>query len=73
MNLYAFSAWQAVVAAELGRRLAEPVTVGVLCDITDSYHIYGRDIDAARRFLRKMEKRGFAERMWTTDDVERLG
>jgi thymidylate synthase len=67
MNLYAFAGLQAHLAARLSERLGQPVGCGRIVDITDSYHIYGKDREDLEKFIRSLEKRTFEQRTWRDD------
>ena len=64
MNLYAFSALQAWLAFQLSNRLGGAVYSGTLVDFTNSYHIYGRDVEAAGLFVARLRQRTFEKRTW---------
>jgi thymidylate synthase len=52
MNMFGFVMFNRdVIAAEVARRLDEPVRLGRLNWQADSYHIYGKDIEAFRKML----------------------
>jgi thymidylate synthase len=68
MNLYAFAALQASLAARLSERLGQPVGCGRIVDITDSYHIYGKDRGDLANFIRLLDERTFEERTWRDDE-----
>lgn len=68
MNLYALSALQASLAARLSERLGQPVGCGRIVDITDSYHIYGKDREECAKFIRSLERRTFEQRTWRDDE-----
>lgn len=59
MNIYAFTEFQAALAAELG------VEVGTYVHIADSFHIYGSYFDEYAGFLRYVATN--KDRFWTTD------
>jgi thymidylate synthase len=67
MNSFAISELQKYVCVELSRKLSKPVVCGRIVDISDSYHIYGKDIPALQQFLDSTLKRKFVDRTWTTD------
>ena len=61
MNMHAFTELQATVASAVG---VEP---GEYIHIVDSFHIYGSYFDEFEGFLRTVESRRFADRVYTTD------
>ena len=66
MNLWAEAAFMEKCAGQLQAKLGRQVRVGRLCDISDSYHIYGKNIaEFKERFLTQMDRRGIEERTWT--------
>ena len=64
MNVYALTDLQRIIADEISRKIAQPVTVGRYVDITDSLHIYGSYFDEAAIEVRKMRQSPFTERAW---------
>jgi thymidylate synthase len=66
MNLYAFAALQAHLAARLSERMGAQVLCGRIVDMTDSYHIYGKDREECAKFIRSLDRRTFEERTWRT-------
>lgn len=68
MNLYALSALQASLAARLSERMCGHVRCGRIVDITDSYHIYGKDREECAKFIRSLERRTFEQRTWRDDE-----
>jgi thymidylate synthase len=68
MNLWAEVAMMEMVAAELTKRIGKPVYIGRLCDLSDSFHIYGRNIaEFKERFLGLTAKRSIEDRTWTRE------
>jgi len=61
MNMYAFTELQRVLATEIG---VEP---GEYIHIADSFHIYGSYFQEFEGFLRTIEVRKPAERVYTTE------
>ncbi|HUT58436.1 MAG TPA: thymidylate synthase [Phycisphaerae bacterium] len=61
MNMYAFTELQSMVAAELG---IEP---GHYMHIADSFHIYGSYFQEFEGFLKTVESRDEADRLFSTD------
>jgi thymidylate synthase len=67
-NMYAFTAIQAELAAELSSRLGRSITPGQYNHIADSYHIYGAYYEEVDAFLAGLGARSFAERTYREDD-----
>jgi thymidylate synthase len=66
MNLWAEVAFMEMCAGMLQARLNRPVRVGRLFDISDSYHIYGKNIaEFKERFFSEGAKRSVEDRTWT--------
>lgn len=78
MNLFAMVALQEHIAKEVAKRLDKPVIVGQMVDISNSYHIYGKDFGDKEKpepgtffgFLRLLKDRNFDERTWTMEFAE---
>lgn len=70
MNMWAYIELQKYIASLLEGRVGKPVVLGRYTDISDSYHIEGKDEKEVEDFLRLIEKRSFEERTWTTAFVE---
>jgi thymidylate synthase len=73
MNLFAMSELQKMLAEKISDRIGEKVVVGQMVDISDSYHIYGKDYknpdlpQSFQGFLKMYKEREFSERVWTTE------
>lgn len=60
MNMFALSELHKEFAKMLSEKTGREVRVGGYVDISDSYHIYGRDLrDFEKRFLKPLEEREF--------------
>lgn len=65
MNMFALIMLQVKIAARISELAGRDVRVGRYCDFSDSYHIYGKDLEEFRgRFLGAMKKRTFEERTY---------
>lgn len=64
MNLYALASLQKKIADYLQERTSKPVSCGRIVDISDSFHVYGKDLKDLENLLRQIEKRPFALRTW---------
>ncbi len=72
MNMDAFIFWMGLIAVEVSRKAGRPVKLGRYCDKSDSFHIYGKDIEEFKRlFLDNIYNgtRTFADRTYTTADI----
>jgi len=70
MNMFALIMLQKQIAARITKLSGTPVVLGRYCDLSDSYHIYGKDFPEFKgRFLGQMEKRTFAQRTIRYEDV----
>jgi thymidylate synthase len=73
MNLFAMSELQKMLAEKISDRIGEKVVVGQMVDISDSYHIYGKDYrnpdlpQSFQGFLKMYKEREFSERVWTIE------
>jgi thymidylate synthase len=67
MNSFALSEFQKYVCVKLSKKFSKPVVYGRIVDVSDSYHVYGKDITALQKFLDSTRKRPFSDRVWTTD------
>lgn len=68
MNLWGEVAFMQYVAGKLQLKLGKPVRVGRLCDISHSYHIYGKRVEAFKElFLAGVERKTFEDRTWTRE------
>jgi thymidylate synthase len=71
MNMFAFISWQALIAEEVSDRAQREVRLGRYCDISDSYHIYGRRLEHfENNFLKLRKERTFEDRTWTREFVQ---
>lgn len=60
MNMFALTELQKEFAEMLSEKIGRKVEVGRYVDISDSYHVYGRDLkDFEQRFLRSIKERKF--------------
>lgn len=71
MNVFAFCGPQGLQGS-IARRIAEKagreVRCGRYCDLSDSYHIYGRRLrDFEEGFLKLVKTRSFEDRTWTRE------
>jgi len=74
MNLWAFCGPQGLQGS-IARRIAEKagreVRCGRYCDLSDSYHIYGKRLQAFEEgFLKLVKTRSFEDRTWTREFAE---
>ncbi len=76
MNMFAMVSLQEMIANKVSEILGEPVIVGPMVDISDSYHIYGSywkdagDASSFQGFLKTIEVRTFKQRTWTMEFAE---
>lgn len=74
MNVYVMTLLQEMMAEEVTKRIKKKVLVGRYVDISDSYHIYGKDFYGSQGFvdffLKQVKERTFSKRTWTTDFAE---
>jgi len=70
MNMFGFCRFnQDLIAAEIARRSGRRVELGRLNWQADSFHIYGKDVEAAeQRFFRRLESTSFEERVFNYRD-----
>ncbi len=69
MNAFAFICLQEDLARRISERANRPVLLGHYCDMSDSYHIYGRRLEHFRTgFLKQVKDRSFEDRTWTRED-----
>ena len=64
MNAYALTDLQNIITKRISDKIGEPVTVGRYVDITDSLHIYGKDLQEAGLEVKKMRQSPFTQRAW---------
>jgi thymidylate synthase len=68
MNMFAFISLQERLAAQISALAQKEVKMGRYCDISDSYHIYGRRLGHFKQnFLCQRELRTWEERTWTRE------
>ncbi len=68
MNCFAFVHLMERTAREIGDLAGREVKLGRYCDLSDSYHIYGRRREAFEEgFLKQVETRSFENRTWTRE------
>lgn len=68
MNADAFMFLMQYIADGVGEIAGRKVRLGHYCDTSNSYHIYGKDLEQFKReFLGNFEKRSFEERTYTSD------
>jgi thymidylate synthase len=66
MNMWAFVCLQEELAKQIAERAKREVRLGHYCDLSDSYHIYGRRQEAFEQgFLKQFKTRSFEGRTWT--------
>lgn len=60
MNMFALTELQRLIAEGISEKRGEEVRVGRYLDISDSYHIYGRDLEELEmRLIKNIERRAF--------------
>ena len=71
MNMFGFVLFNRdVIAAEVARRAGKTVKLGRLNWQADSFHIYGKDIDAARqRLFDRIKTTAFTDRVYCFNDA----
>jgi thymidylate synthase len=70
MNADAFIYWMGLMAEEIGRRAKREVRLGRYCDKSDSFHVYGKDLQAFEDlFMKGMHERTFEARTYRTEDL----
>lgn len=70
MNMFVLTDLQRKIAEEVGERVGKPVRVGRYVDISDSYHIYGKDYAEFERFKGGLARRTFEQRTMTMAQAE---
>jgi len=71
MNIFAFTILIKNIAEEISYRTKKDISVGRLCWMADSYHIYGKDIDEFKnRFLKLLSSRPLKQRVFNYKDVK---
>jgi thymidylate synthase len=64
MNAYALTDLQRIIAGRISEKTGRPVIVGRYVEMTDSLHIYGRDLKDAGLEVQKMRQSPFTQRAW---------
>ena len=68
MNMWAFVALQESLAERIAEKAGREVKLGHYCDLSDSYHIYGRRQEHFENgFLKLVRDRSFEDRTWTRE------
>ncbi len=68
MNCFAFAELQRHLAKQIAELAGREVKLGRYCDFSDSYHIYGYDLNEfVGGFLKLVQERTFEERTWTRE------
>ncbi len=68
MNVWALVCLQEELAKRIGEKAGREVRLGHYCDISDSYHIYGRRQEHFQKgFLKLVDDRTFEDRTWTRE------
>ncbi len=68
MNCFAFVALMEQTAQRVAELAGREVKLGRYCDLSDSYHIYGKRRAAFEEgFLKQVETRSFEDRTWTRE------
>jgi len=71
MNCFAFVCLMEDVARRISDRAGREVHLGRYVDMSDSYHIYGRRLEAFEEgFLKQVREREFEDRTWTREFAE---
>ena len=68
MNVYAITDLIARVAIRLRESTGRKVRIGRYVDISDSFHVYGKDMSAFEAEIKKMQISGYEGRSWRSDD-----
>lgn len=73
MNIFALTRLQQKIAARISELSGKEIKVGRYCDISDSYHIYGKDRNVfVERFMKSLNTRTFAQRTFRYEDVKEI-
>jgi len=64
MNVYALTDLQRIIAERISNNIKKTVTIGRYVDISDSLHIYGKDLEHVAVEVEKMRQSPFTERAW---------
>ena len=71
MNMFALVQLQKNIADRVGELINRPVKLGRYCDISDSYHVYGKNLrEFQSRFLKATRERSFEQRTFRYEDVK---
>ena len=70
MNMYAFTAFQDMVAKEISKRVGKTIKTGRYVHVADSYHLYGSYMEEIEGFLRFIKKSPWENRVYHTPDVQ---
>ena len=71
MNMFALVQLQKKIADRVGELINRPVKLGRYCDISDSYHVYGKNLrEFQSRFLKATRERSFEQRTFRYEDVK---
>jgi len=71
MNMVAFILWQEKIANQISELASREVRLGRYCDVSDSYHIYGRRLEHfENNFLKLLNERSFEDRTYTREFVQ---
>lgn len=68
MNIFAFTDLQRAIAERVSEGLGRLIRPGQYIHNANSFHIYGVDFPDFSRFLESLERRGFEDRTWRSDD-----
>jgi len=73
MNCFAFICLQEDLARRIAEKAGREVRLGHYCDMSDSYHIYGRRLEHFRTgFLKQVLDRSWEDRTWTRKDAAEI-
>jgi thymidylate synthase len=71
MNMYAFIRMQERMAKQISEKAGREVKVGRYCDLSDSFHIYGKRIeDFKTRVADAISVKSTEDRTWTREEFE---
>ena len=71
-NLFGFSFLAEKAARILTQSMEKPVSVGGCVDMSDDYHVNGKDMQFLQRVLEMRGKRTSEDRVWTTRELEEM-
>jgi thymidylate synthase len=66
MNMFVISELHRFLAEKISEILGKEVKVGQEVDVSDSYHIYGKDFQEFQKFLKMCQSKKFEDRVLTT-------